>query len=194
MVDGSGSVPLTNRSGSRRPKNIRIRIRNTAFYWYLTFRARVPIKLTQVAVLQFLKVFLSCWPDRLNRHWGQDFSRGLAAHLPHTDNRGGQLNRGAVDIAEHLCSTVHLKIVSESTRYDPNQTKIRELKREQFMEVQLLQALYYCISALTAYGGRYRQMVFPDYLLIPIMMEKLTPCVSLYQWPLNYYCSFLSAG
>jgi hypothetical protein len=46
------------------------------------------------------------------------------------------------------------------------------------MEVQLLQALYYCISALTANGGRYRQLVLTDYLLIPIMMEKLTPCVS----------------
>jgi hypothetical protein len=34
MIEGSGSIPLTNRSGSRRPKNlwirgIRIRIRNT---------------------------------------------------------------------------------------------------------------------------------------------------------------------
>jgi hypothetical protein len=32
MIEGSGSIPLTNGSGSgsRRPKNIRIRIRNTA--------------------------------------------------------------------------------------------------------------------------------------------------------------------
>jgi hypothetical protein len=36
MIEGSGSIPLSNRSGSRRHKNIRvrrirIRIRNTAF-------------------------------------------------------------------------------------------------------------------------------------------------------------------
>ncbi len=30
MIEGSGSAPLTNRSGSRRHKNIRIPIRNTA--------------------------------------------------------------------------------------------------------------------------------------------------------------------
>jgi hypothetical protein len=30
MMEGSGSGPLTNRSGSGRPKNIRIWIRNTA--------------------------------------------------------------------------------------------------------------------------------------------------------------------
>jgi hypothetical protein len=30
MIEGSGSVPCTNGSGSGRPKNIRIRIRNTA--------------------------------------------------------------------------------------------------------------------------------------------------------------------
>jgi hypothetical protein len=30
MIEGSGSGPLTNGSGSRRPENIRIRIRNTA--------------------------------------------------------------------------------------------------------------------------------------------------------------------
>jgi hypothetical protein len=39
MIEGSESVPLTNRSGSgsRRPKSIRIlliRIRNTGFRWY----------------------------------------------------------------------------------------------------------------------------------------------------------------
>jgi hypothetical protein len=35
MIEGSGAgpVPLTNGSGSRRPKNIRIRIRNTAAYF-----------------------------------------------------------------------------------------------------------------------------------------------------------------
>jgi hypothetical protein len=38
MIEGSGSIPLTNGSGSRRPKNMRIRIRiririqNTAYY------------------------------------------------------------------------------------------------------------------------------------------------------------------
>jgi hypothetical protein len=32
MIEKSGSVPLTNGSGSRRPKNIRIRIHNTGFF------------------------------------------------------------------------------------------------------------------------------------------------------------------
>jgi hypothetical protein len=31
MIEGSGSVPLTNRFGSLRPRNIRIRISNTDF-------------------------------------------------------------------------------------------------------------------------------------------------------------------
>jgi hypothetical protein len=34
MIEGSGSVPLTNGSGSRRPKNIQIQIRNTGFDAY----------------------------------------------------------------------------------------------------------------------------------------------------------------
>ncbi len=38
MIEGSGSVPLTNGSGSRRPKNIRIRIRNTAFRFNILMR------------------------------------------------------------------------------------------------------------------------------------------------------------
>jgi hypothetical protein len=37
MIERSGPVPLTNgsRSGFRRPKNIRIRIRNTAHFFHL---------------------------------------------------------------------------------------------------------------------------------------------------------------
>jgi hypothetical protein len=38
---GSGSIPLTNGSGSNRPKNTRIRIRNTAFKLYL--KAKIPV-------------------------------------------------------------------------------------------------------------------------------------------------------
>jgi hypothetical protein len=37
MTDGSGSVPLTNGSGSWKPQNIRIRIRNTG-YNFLSFK------------------------------------------------------------------------------------------------------------------------------------------------------------
>ncbi len=48
MVEGSGSVPLTNGSGSRRPKNIRIRrirIRNTAIHTSKMVRFWTPLML-----------------------------------------------------------------------------------------------------------------------------------------------------
>ncbi len=47
MIEGSGSVPLTNWSGSRRPKNIRIRIRihdtdTKAVFIYTEDRVKAP--------------------------------------------------------------------------------------------------------------------------------------------------------
>jgi hypothetical protein len=42
MIEGSGSVPLTNGSGSRKPKNIRIRIHNTDFTPFFLLRRLPP--------------------------------------------------------------------------------------------------------------------------------------------------------
>jgi hypothetical protein len=90
------------------------------FYWFLTFRARVPIKTYPSCGSAVLKVFeLLTWQAEPALRTGLQPRVGsaFAAHW--------RLWRPDV-IAEHLCCKVHLKIVSETPRYDPNQTKICE--------------------------------------------------------------------
>ncbi len=58
MIEGSGSIPLTNGSGSRRPKNMWIRIRNTGFFY--TFSVKVE-NIYRLLLFNFVSISNQKW-------------------------------------------------------------------------------------------------------------------------------------
>jgi hypothetical protein len=71
---GSGSIPLTNGPGSRRPKNIRIRIRNTAchlaFYNVSMSYKCLPTVPYDVVLMIRVRLFILSYDLDTRQYWG----------------------------------------------------------------------------------------------------------------------------